>query len=211
MCPTTRYLEAFPLKNMSAKTIVSKLIHMFTTFGIPQEIQSDRGTNFTSDLFSEVLSQLGITQTLSTAYHPQSQGALERSHQTLKSMLRKFCQEENQDWDEVLPFILFAIREAPNESLGLSPFELLFGRKVRGPLKVIKDKTLKGSSCKLITISQYIDKLKDTIVKVRAFAKKNLERAQATMKVQFDKKSKHRVFNEGDKVLAFIPVPGNPL
>ena len=91
MCPTTRYPEGFPLKNITSKTIVSKLTQLFTTFGIPREIQSNRGTNFTSDLFAAVLSELGITQTLSTAYHPQSQGALERFHQTLKSLLSKFC------------------------------------------------------------------------------------------------------------------------
>ena len=88
MDPTTRYHEAFPLKNITSRTIISKLTTFFTTFGIPQEIQSDRGTNFTSDLFKAVTTALGITQTLSTAYHPQSQGALERCHQTLKSLLR---------------------------------------------------------------------------------------------------------------------------
>jgi len=93
MCPTTRYPEAFPLKNISAKSICKNLVHMFTTFGIPQEVQSDRGSNFTSELFSKVLQELGIKQTLSTAYHPESQGALERWHQTLKSMLHKFCLE----------------------------------------------------------------------------------------------------------------------
>ncbi|XP_076037748.1 uncharacterized protein LOC143023125 [Oratosquilla oratoria] len=139
LCPTTRYPDAFPLKNISAKTVANTLTNLFTTFGIPEEIQSDRGSNFTSVLFAEVLKLLGIKQTLSTAYHPQSQGALERFHQTMKSMIRKFCCEEDRDWDEGLQFLLFAIRETPSESLGVSPFELLFGRKVRGPLKVIKD------------------------------------------------------------------------
>lgn len=96
MCPTTRYPEAFPLKNISAKSICKNLVHMFTTFGIPQEVQSDRGSNFTSELFSKVLQELGITQTLSTAYHPESQGALECWHQTLKSMLQKFCLENQK-------------------------------------------------------------------------------------------------------------------
>lgn len=110
MCPTTRYPEAFPLRNITAKTIVTKLTQLFTTFGIPREIQSDRGTNFTSDLFAAVLAELGIKQTLSTAYHPQSQGALERCHQTLKALLRKLCHDQDQEWDEALPFVLFAIR-----------------------------------------------------------------------------------------------------
>ncbi|XP_076043849.1 uncharacterized protein LOC143026944 [Oratosquilla oratoria] len=148
LCPTTRYPDAFPLKNISAKTVANTLANLFTTFGIPEEIQSDRGSNFTSVLFAEVLKLLGIKQTLSTAYHPQSQGALERFHQTMKSMIRKFCCEEDRDWDEGLQFLLFAIRETPSESLGVSPFELLFGRKVRGPLKVIKDHLISLPSTK---------------------------------------------------------------
>ena len=64
LCPTTRYPEAFPIKNIFAKTILSKLTRLFTTFGIPREIQSDRGTNFTNNLFAAVLAELGIKQTL---------------------------------------------------------------------------------------------------------------------------------------------------
>ena len=115
MCPSIRYPEAFPLKNISAKNIVKHLTKMFTSYGIPQEIQSDRGTNFTSKLFTDVLNQLGIKQTLSTAYHPESQGSLERWHQTLKSMIKKFCFESGSDWDESITFWLFAIRETPQE------------------------------------------------------------------------------------------------
>ena len=66
MCPSIRYPEAFPLKNISAKNIVKHLTKMFTSYGIPQEIQSDRGTNFTSKLFTDVLNQIRIKQTLST-------------------------------------------------------------------------------------------------------------------------------------------------
>ena len=210
--PTTRYPEAFPLKNITSKIIVSKLTTMFTTFGIPQEIQSDRGSNFTSDLFKAVITELGITQTLSTAYHPQSQGALERCHQTLKSLLRKFCHERgDQEWDEALPYMLFAIRETPNESLGISPFEMLFGRKVRGPLRLIKDKLLNTPSQKLVTVTKYLDTLKSTLLKVRAFAHDNLKHAQQTMKATYDKTASVRSFQVGDRVLAFIPTPGSPL
>lgn len=83
MCPSMRYPEAFPLRNISAVCICKNLIHMFTTFGIPQEVKSDRGSNLTSELFSKVPQELGINQTFSTAYHPELQGALERWHHTL--------------------------------------------------------------------------------------------------------------------------------
>ncbi|XP_076032460.1 uncharacterized protein LOC143020182 [Oratosquilla oratoria] len=211
LCPTTRYPDAFPLKNISAKTVANTLTNLFTTFGIPEEIQSDRGSNFTSVLFAEVLKLLGIKQTLSTAYHPQSQGALERFHQTMKSMIRKFCCEEDSGWDEGLQFLLFAIRETPSESLGVSPFELLFGRKVRGPLKVIKDHLISLPSTKLVTVNNYITSLKSNLDKVRSFAKTNLAHAQSVMKTNFDSKALVREFKEGDLVLAYIPISGSPL
>lgn len=76
--------------------------------------------------FKEAMKALGIIQITSSAYLPQSQGVLERYHQTMKSMLRKYCLEHERDWDKGLPYLLFAAREAPSESLGFSPFELLF-------------------------------------------------------------------------------------
>ena len=71
--------------------------------------------------------ELGIKQSISSAYHPQSQGALDRFHQTLKSMIRAYCYEQEKNWDEGVHLLLFAIRETVQESLSFSPYELLFG------------------------------------------------------------------------------------
>lgn len=70
MDPTTRYPEAIPVKNILAKTIVRHLLHFFTTVGLPKEVQTDRGTNFTSHLFEEVVKELNIHHVLSSAYRP---------------------------------------------------------------------------------------------------------------------------------------------
>ena len=101
-------------------------------------VQSDQGSNFMSSLFQEVMFQPGIKQVKSTAYHPQSQGAVERFHQTLKSMLRVYCLQENKEWDEGLPLLLFAVRESVQSSLGFSPFELAFGYTPCSSLKLLK-------------------------------------------------------------------------
>ena len=90
--------------------------------------------------------ELGITQYMSSAFHPQSQGALERWHQTLKTMMKIYCFETEKDWDEGIHLLLFAARESVQESLGFSPFELVFGHTVRGPLKLLKEKLLSSSS-----------------------------------------------------------------
>ncbi len=88
-------------------------------------------------MFQEVLRQLCIRHNRSTAYHPESQGDLERFHQTLKSLLTAYCTELKGDWEEGLPWLLLAAREVVQESLGFSPNQLVFGHCVRGPLGVL--------------------------------------------------------------------------
>ena len=214
MCATTRYPEAIPLRNISAKTVAKAILKYFTSFGIPKEIQSDRGTNFTSDLLRNVLRELGIRQTLSSAYHPESQGALERWHQTFKTMLKKFCAESTLDWDEGINYLIFAIREAPQESLGFSPFEMVYGKQLRGPLALLTDEWLKSPGVEqTLTAEKYMEKLKNILSKVRQIAKENFKKAQDVMKGNFDKrhKVKARKFEMGDLVLAYFPIVGSPL
>ncbi len=77
-------------------------------FGFPRVVQSDQGSNFISRLFSQVLKQLSIQHSTSSAYHPESQGALERFHQTLKTMLKIYYKEFERDWDDGIPLGLRA-------------------------------------------------------------------------------------------------------
>ena len=91
MCTSTRFPEAIPLRNIKTPNIVKALINFFTLVGLPKAIQSDQGSNFLSGIFQQVMYELDIKQYTSSAYHPQSHGALERFHQTLKSMIRMYC------------------------------------------------------------------------------------------------------------------------
>ena len=139
---STRFPEAIPLRRITAKVVVETLMQFFISYGLPKEVQSDQGSNFMSGVFQQVLCELGIKQVISSAYHPQSQGALERYHQTLKNMIRAYCEDFSEDWDKGVPFLLFATRDSPNESTGFTPFELVYGHEVRGPLKLIKERFL---------------------------------------------------------------------
>ena len=93
--------------------------------------------NFMSGVFQQVTYQLGIKQYTSSVYYPQSQGALEKFHHSLKYMLQAYCYEQERDWDEGVHLVLFAARETVQDSLGFNPFELIFRREVRGPLKLL--------------------------------------------------------------------------
>ncbi|KAI2647623.1 Retrovirus-related Pol polyprotein [Labeo rohita] len=142
MCVATRFSEAVPLRNLKAKTVMKELIKFCSLFGLPRVIQTDRGTNFTSKLFKQVLDNLTVTHVTSSAFRPQSQGALERFHQTLKTTIKTHCLESGRDWAESLPLLMFAIRESVQDSLGFSPAELVFGHIVRGPLKLLSEQLL---------------------------------------------------------------------
>ena len=86
----------------------------------------------------DVYKFLGIDHIKTAPYRPQSNGCLERFHHTLLQMMRK-SEADKKDWDVYLPKILFACREAPSSVTGFSPFDLLLGKHVRGPLDIIRE------------------------------------------------------------------------
>ena len=210
MCASTRFPEAIPLRNIKTKNTVRALVKFFTFVGLPKSVQSDQGSNFMSGIFQQVMHELGITQYKSSPYHPESQGALERFHQTLKNMIRSYCFDTEKDWDEDIHLLLFAVRESVQESLGFSPFELVFGHTVRGPLKLLKEKFLSNDDSSL-NLLQYVSDFKDRLSKACEAARTNLKSAQRKMKRWFDENAKERKFMPGDMVLALLPIPGKPL
>ena len=86
MCTPTRFPEAVPLRNIKTKSIVKALIKFFTFVGVPKSVQSDQCSNFMSGIFQQVMHELRIKQYRSSAHHLESQGALERFHQTFKKI-----------------------------------------------------------------------------------------------------------------------------
>ena len=135
----TRYPEAEPLKDIHAETVAEALVNFFTRVGIPREILSDQGSQFMSAVMKEVCRLLSVKQLVTTPYHPMCNGLVEKFSGTLKSMLRKMCAERPRDWDQYINPLLFAYREVRQESLGYAPFELLYGRSVRGPMSIMRE------------------------------------------------------------------------
>lgn len=208
MCQSTRYPAAYPLRNISARAVVRALSQFISVFGVPKVIQSDQGSNFTSRLFKQVLNQLQIKHQTSSVYHPQSQGALERFHQHLKSLIRAYCTELEADWEEGLPWLLLAAREVVQESTGFSPNDLVFGHAVRGPLAIVKDNW--ESSKPQQGLLDYVKGFKQRLYEAGVLAKENLELAQEKMKRLYDRKVQQRHYEPGDQVLKLLPVVESP-
>uniref|UniRef100_A0A8C6LCR8 ribonuclease H n=1 Tax=Nothobranchius furzeri TaxID=105023 RepID=A0A8C6LCR8_NOTFU len=207
----TRYPEAFPLKKVKARQIANCLIQMFSRVGVPREILTDQGTNFTSKLLREVYALLGVTGIKTSPYHPQTDGLVERFNKTLKSMLRKFVKNSGKDWDHWLPFLLFAYREVPQASTGLSPFQLLYGHHVRGPLDILKEAWEGVRSDELCTSLAYVLKMRDKLDHLQELAHSHLEVAQQRQKRYYDKSARGRSFREGQKVLLLLPTSESSL
>ncbi|XP_071063128.1 uncharacterized protein [Pseudochaenichthys georgianus] len=205
-----QFPEAIPLRKITAPVITKALLKFFSMFGLPKVVQTDQGTNFMSKVFARVLDTLGIKHVTSSPYHPESQGALERFHQTMKCMLRKHCHESHKDWDDGVPLVLFAAREAVQESLGFSPAELVFGHEVRGPLRVLKEHLIMPTKT-VCSIPEYVAKLKDRLNRACSLAREALTSTQGNMKKRYDQKAVARLFQPGDKVLVLLPVPGSAL
>ena len=109
----TRYPVAVPLRSIDEKHVAEELIKLLARVGIPQEILTDQGSNFMSQLLAELYRLLHFHSIRTTPYHPQTDGLVERFNQTLKNMLRKVLTEQGKDWDKMLPYLLFAYREVP--------------------------------------------------------------------------------------------------
>lgn len=185
MCSVTRFPEAIPLRKITAPVIVKALMGFFSLFGFPKTIQTDRGTNFMSRVFAQAMRQLAVHHVTSSPYHPQTQGALERFHQTLKSMLKCFCLEFQRDWDEGVPFALFAVREVVQESLGFSPSELVFGHMVSGPMKLLKESWLVELK-ESVSLCDYVSNMRNRLSPACQLAKENLGLCKKRMKQRFD-------------------------
>ncbi|XP_068237201.1 uncharacterized protein [Palaemon carinicauda] len=205
MCSATRFPEAIPLRTVSADKVIEALNKFFSLVGLPKEVQTDQGTNFTSKKFKSFLACQNIKHCLSSPYHPQSQGVVERFHRTFKTMLRTYCCENEKEWDVFIPMLLFAVRDSVHSSLGYSPFQLVYVHQVRSPMEVIKNKLISDEKDSIT-----LQEMKEKIKKIWKVAHENLEMVQEGMKRNYDKKAAKRELDIGDKVLVYLPTSDHP-
>jgi transposase InsO family protein len=129
---TTRGLEAVPLRSMDAAACVDALVRTWVArFGVPACITSDQGRQFTSAVWQNLCEKLGIEHVTTTAYHPQSNGIIERAHRQIKDALR--ARLAGAQWFDHLPWVLLGLRSAPKEDSGLSSAQLTFGAPLSLP------------------------------------------------------------------------------
>ena len=135
-CYFTRWVEAYPMPAADAMTVARTIVEQcFLRLGVPLIMQSDQGQPFVSELVQRVLQVLGLRQGLSTPYWPQAMGLTERANKTVGQIIRAYInQMSHRDWDDILPYIMFAIRVAFHGDSKQTPFFGMFLRHPRLPV-----------------------------------------------------------------------------
>ena len=205
----TKWTQAFPLRDMTAQTVADTLINQcFSLFGMPRWLHSDQGSNFESELFSEMCKLLDIRKTRTTPYHPQSDGMVERFNRTCQQMIKAFINENRDDWDDHLPLLLMAYRSSPQESTGMSPNLMMFGEELPLPIDVMVGAPPRHKNryqCRV----EYVEWLRQTLSRAHDFARQHLGVSANRQKSYYNRKSGEVTYPVGTFVWYWYPPKAN--
>src|ERR1043165_6915063 len=199
-------VDIVPVKNLTAKTICDALLQIFARWQIPSVFISDNATCFTSHLSDEFRKIFGVSPRFSSPLRPLGNGLAERMVQNVKNCLHHVLIKFGHEWHLQLPFIVWALREMPNATTGISPNMLVFGKHLRGPLALLKDiwsQDFEISKSMPKSISGYLFELQQKLKLAAEIAEANTENKQQAYTSHYNKHAKMKKFEIGDKVLVF--------
>ena len=136
----TRWPAAIPLRDASTDAVMEGFAHgWIANYGIPASITTDRGAQFTSAVWTQLMTTWGIKTHTTTPYHPEANGMVERLHRRLKESILALGHDEPEKWFWRLPCTLLAIRTTLKPDIGASPADLVFGEGLAVPGTLLND------------------------------------------------------------------------
>ena len=201
----SKWAEAIPLRNKEAVTVARALSDViFSRIGLPIQLLSDNGREFENLLMYELCRLLGIEKLRTTAYKASTNGAVERFHRTLNSMLAKVVADNQKNWDELLPSVMAAYRSSRHEATGFSPNFLMFGREVRAPIDLVYGVPEEEAE-HYESYQAFVDEKIGTMRSAYKLARENLGHGAERMKDYYDMRVKPAVFNRNTWVYYYNP------
>ena len=196
----SKYVLLEPVhETITAKDTADILIkRVISEHGVPARVISDRGPQFTSEVWKKVLEGFGSNIALAATHHPQSDGQSERAIRTLIQLLRAFTNQQQDAWEEVLPLLQFALNDAHCEATSSTPFRILLGRDPRTPLDFAAPSETDPSEG---DNREPDARLKQQLDSVNEFIQERQQEVMARMKTQADKHRRNYKFEPGDQVL----------
>nr|GEY06159.1 reverse transcriptase domain-containing protein [Tanacetum cinerariifolium] len=199
----SKWVEAKALPTNDARVVYKFLKSLFTRFGAPRAIISDRGTHFCNDQFDKVMRKYGVTHRLSTAYHPQASGQVEVTNRGLKRILEKTIGQNRASWSDKLDDALWAFRTAYKTPIGCTPYKLVYGKACHLLIELEHKAywALKQTNFDLSVAGDHQKIQLNELNELRDHAYENSLIYKEKTKRIHDSKIKNRVFNVGDQVL----------
>jgi hypothetical protein len=197
----TRFVILRPLQDKTAESVVQAILPVFCDFGIPRVLQSDNGKEFANQVMERFKMKAGFDHRLITAYHPQANGAAEKSVGTAMTVIKKAVKGVDHQWDLYVPAIQLAINNKPSKRLNTPPFNIMFGRRMNDFAKY-NEETGEKTPLTQEEVNQRLDDLKNIIFPAIQ------EKTAITIKQQkskFDKKNMQKDFPVDSYVRVKIP------
>lgn len=198
----TKWVEAYPTQDQTTGTIVRLLVdEIICRHGVPAQLLSDRGPNLLSKLMEEVCELMGMKKVNTVAYHPQTDGLVEKMNRILRAMIAKHTRKLGRDWDVHLQQLLFAYRVKPQDSTQEAPFFLLYGRDARLPTETALSQPLMPY---MVDMEDYRMARVTGLTEAWKNAKQNIAKAQKHQKKFYDKNTKEHSYQVGDRVMVYM-------
>ena len=195
----TRWMEAYAIRNQEATTVAQKLVdEIFCRFSTPEQLHSDQGSQFESQLIAEVCKLMNIHKSRTTPYHPQGDGLVERFNRTLLDMLATTSHNHPLDWEDHIRKVCMAYNTSEQATTGYSPFYLMFGRNARLPVDIMFP--TEKPAADHVTYGEYAKTMKETMEKAFHTVRDHVGDKQERQKQFYDKKCHGQPFQTGDLV-----------
>ena len=199
----SKWYEAVAMANQEAKTVAQAFVdNSITKFGCPVNLHSDKGTNFMSELFTELCRVLGIERTSTTPFHPEGNAMIERTNRTIEESLSKYIGDHQSDWTCYLQLVMMAYRSSIHAVTKHSPNNLVMGTPLRLPI----DCMYETRHTEIFpNPSDFIYNTKRELQKAHHLMRSHMELEQTLQKTYYDYRAYGPVYHVGEQVLIFFP------